>query len=254
MIRSTMQGKVALVTGGGTGIGRASALAFARAGASVVIANRSREAGEETARLLDKAGGKARFVQTDVTKPQDVERMVGATLDAFGGLHFAFNNAGIEGDIAFTADSTEENWRRVLDVNLLGAWRCMQHEIRHMVASGGGAIVNCSSIAGLVGTRGLAPYVASKHALLGLTKTAALEYAEAHVRVNAVCPGPIDTPMLDRIIGERAEFRTQIEQTEPVRRIGRPEEVAGAAVWLCSDEASFVTGQALAIDGGWVAQ
>ena len=249
------EGKVALVTGGSSGIGRATALAFAKEGATVVIADILVEAGEETVRMIKGAGSEAILIKTDVSKAAEVEAVIKKTVESYGRLDYAVNNAGIEGDTAPTADCTEENWDRVININLKGAWLCMKYEIPQMLAQGGGAIVNISSIAGLVGVPGLVcAYVASKHGILGLTKIAALEYAKAGIRVNAVCPGPIRTPMLDRFIGGRPEVEAQFEALEPVGRIGKPEEIAEAVVWLCSDAASFVTGHPLAVDGGWVAQ
>ncbi|MBI4307931.1 MAG: SDR family oxidoreductase [Chloroflexi bacterium] len=247
-------GKVALITGASSGIGRATALAFAREGAKVVVADVSVAGGEETVRLVKKAGGQAVFVKTDVSRAADVEAMVAKTVETCGRLDCAFNNAGIEGASAFTADCTEENFDRVIAINLKGVWLCMRYEVPQMLKQGGGAIVNCASIGGLVGFLGMPAYVASKHGVIGLTKTAALEYAKAGIRVNVVCPGIIRTPMVERFIGGKQEAEAQLTAGEPIGRIGRPEEVADAVVWLCSDGASFVTGAPLAVDGGWVAQ
>jgi NAD(P)-dependent dehydrogenase (short-subunit alcohol dehydrogenase family) len=246
------KGKVALVTGGAFGIGRATAIAFAREGAKVVIADWVED--NETLGLILANGGTATFVKCDVSHAADVEAMVAKTISTYGRLDYAFNNAGIEGVSASTHACTEENWDRTLEVNLKGAWLCMKHEIPEMLKAGKGAIVNCASIAGLVGFPGLPAYTASKHALVGLTKTTALEYAKQNIRVNAVCPGVIKTPMIDRFTGKNKAVEKQFEVMEPLGRLGAPEEVANAVIWLCSDEASFVTGDAMAVDGGWIAQ
>ncbi len=246
--------KVALVTGGGSGIGRASALAFAREGARVVVADVAVEGGEETVGLIKKAGGEALFVRADVTQSAEVEAMVQRAVSAYGRLDCAFNNAGIEGTPAPTAECSEENWERVLAVNLKGVWLCMKHEIPRMLRQGGGAIVNTASVAGLVGFQNMPAYVASKHGVAGLTKTAALEYARQGIRVNAVCPGVIRTPMIERFMGKGGQTEEELSALEPVGRLGAPQEVAEAVVWLCSDAASFVTGHTLVVDGGLVAQ
>ncbi len=250
----SMAGRVALVTGAASGIGKAAAEAFAREGASVVLADVGCDPGDHAAREISEAGGNAIFLPCNVSRPEDVERVVRRTVESLGRLDYAFNNAGVEGETAETAECSEENWDRVLDVNLKGVWLCMREEIPRMLEKGGGAIVNCSSVAGLVGFRGIPAYAASKHGLIGLTKTAALEYATRGIRVNAVCPGVIDTPMVERFTGGDPQREAQILSTEPVGRMGTPEEVARAVVWLCSDAASFVTGHALVVDGGFVAQ
>ena len=247
-------GKVALVTGGGSGIGRAAALTFAREGATVVVADVEIEGGEETARLIQHSGGAAMFVKTNVSQATEVEALVARTVHTYGRLDCAYNNAGIEGAAATTTEYPEEGWDRVIAINLTGVWLCMKYEIPQMLKQGGGAIVNTASAAGLLGFRGGSAYVASKHGVVGLTKTAALEYAKAAVRVNAVCPGAIDTPMMGRITGHRPQRAERMAASEPVGRMGRPEEIAEAVVWLCSDAASFVTGQAMAVDGGITAQ
>jgi NAD(P)-dependent dehydrogenase (short-subunit alcohol dehydrogenase family) len=249
-----MDGKVAIVTGASSGIGRATALAFAREGAKVVVADLSTPGGEETVALVRAAGGEAIFVRTDVSRTADVAAMVRAALDAYGGLDYAFNNAGIAGEQAPTADCTAENWARVIGVNLTGVFLCMKHEIPELLKRGGGAIVNCSSIAGLGGFPGIPAYVASKHGVIGLTKTAALEYATQGIRVNAICPGVIRTPMVDGYTGGNREAEAQMVAMEPMGRMGEPEEIASAAVYLCSDAASFVTGHAMVVDGGVVAR
>jgi NAD(P)-dependent dehydrogenase (short-subunit alcohol dehydrogenase family) len=250
-----MNGSVALVTGGAAGIGRAAALAFAAQGARVAIADVKVERGAQVVRAIEDSGGKAIFVKTDVSKTGEVEALIGRTVSAFGRLDYAFNNAGIEGQLATTADCTEENFDRVLAVNLKGLWLCLRFEIQQMLRQGGGgAIVNMSSVAGLVGFANLPAYAASKHGVVGLTKAAALEYAQKGIRVNAVCPGVIHTEMIDRVTGKDPAVEKQFVSLEPMGRMGTPEEIAEATVWLCSKAASFVTGHALAVDGGLVAQ
>jgi NAD(P)-dependent dehydrogenase (short-subunit alcohol dehydrogenase family) len=250
----SMEGRVALVTGAAAGIGRAAAEAFARQGAKVVVSDVTAEAGEAVAAGIRGAGGEAEFVRCDVARPEEVEALVRRTAGLFGRLDCAFNNAGIEGVSAPTAECTEENWDRVIGTNLKGVWLCMRHEIPVMLRQGGGAIVNCASVAGLVGFRGIPAYTASKHGLIGLTRTAALEYATQGIRVNAVCPGVIRTAMVERFTHGDPQAEAGLVAAEPVGRMGTPEEVAAAVLWLCSDGASFVTGHALAVDGGMVAQ
>lgn len=249
-----MHGKVAFITGASSGIGKASALAFANQGARVVLMDVTPN-GQHVAEMIKKeTGQETLFIQADVSKGADVERAINETIKKFGRLDYAFNNAGIEGQPANTVECTEENWNKTMDINLKGVWLCMKHQIPHMLKGGGGSIVNCASIAGLVGFTNIPAYVASKHGIVGLTKTAALEFAKSGIRVNAVCPGVIQTPMIDRFTKGSQEGRVQLEASEPVGRMGRPEEIADVAVWLCSDHSSFVTGHALAADGGWVAQ
>jgi NAD(P)-dependent dehydrogenase (short-subunit alcohol dehydrogenase family) len=249
-----LSGKVALVTGGASGIGRATAAAFAREGASVVVADVSMEGGEETAVSIRGAGGDAVFVRTDVSQAADVETLVSEIITVYGRLDCACNNAGIEGVMAPTAECTEENWDRVIGINLKGVWLCMRRELHEMLSVGGGSIVNMSSVAGLVGFATLPAYCATKGGVIQLTKTAALEYAGAGIRVNAICPGGIRTPMVERIEATSPEMEANLLAMHPMGRLGTPEEVAEAVVWLCSDAASFVTGQALAVDGGFVAR
>ena len=245
--------KVALVTGGSFGIGRAAAVAFAKRGAKVIIADWIQDKEGDTLKQIKQAGGEAIFVQCDVSKPADVKAVVNKAIASFGKLDYAFNNAGIEGAMAPTHECTEENWDRTIDINLKGIWLCMQNEIPQMLKQGNGAIVNCASIAGLSGFSGLPAYTASKHGIIGLTKTAALENAKMGIRVNAVCPGVIHTAMVDRVTGKDKEVEKSYVAMEPVGRMGTAEEVAEAVIWLCSDASSFVTGHAMAVDGGFTA-
>jgi NAD(P)-dependent dehydrogenase (short-subunit alcohol dehydrogenase family) len=250
-----LEGAVALVTGGAAGIGKAAALAFARYGAKVALCDFKAERGEEVAHAIERAGGRAIFVKADVSRAPDVDRVVAATIQAFGRLDCAFNNAGIEGELAGTAECSEENFDRTIAINLKGLWLCLRREIQVMLGQeGAGAIVNMSSVAGLVGFENLPAYVASKHGVIGLTKSAALECATKGIRVNAVCPGVIHTEMIDRVTGRDPAIEQQFVNMEPMGRMGTPQEIAEAAVWLCSPAASFITGQALAVDGGLVAR
>ncbi|MEQ6120744.1 SDR family oxidoreductase [Reichenbachiella sp. MALMAid0571] len=251
-MEAVFKDKVALVTGGSFGIGRATAIAFAQRGAKVVIVDWVKD--EETLNAIKKEGGKAIFIKCDVSSEKDVKKMVEKAVSAYGQIDFAFNNAGIEGGQGITADCTRENWDKVIGVNLTGVWLCMKYEIPQMLKSGKGVIVNTASVAGLVGFQGIPAYVASKHGIVGLTKTTALEYAKQGIRVNVVCPGVIKTPMIDRFTGNDKVVEQQFMDMEPVGRLGDPEEVAKAVLWLCSDAASFVTGIAMPVDGGWVAQ
>ncbi len=249
-----LDGKVALITGAGSGIGRASALAFAREGAKVAVADIVVEGGEETVRMVKEAGGEAFFIKVDVSNAADVEAMVNAVVDTYGRIDCAYNNAGIEGRLASTDEYPEDVFDKVIDINLTGVWLCMKYELPHMLKQGGGAIVNTASGAGLIGVSGMSAYVASKHGVIGLTKTAALEYAKSGIRVNAVCPGLIQTPMVERITAEQPQLGEALVAAEPVGRTGKPEEIAESVVWLSSDAASFVTGHAMSVDGGFVAQ
>jgi NAD(P)-dependent dehydrogenase (short-subunit alcohol dehydrogenase family) len=249
-----MAGKVALVTGGGSGIGQATALAFAQAGARVMVADQHEDGGTATVQRIHAIGGEAAFVPVDVTVATQVEAMVDATVTRYGRLDYAHNNAGIGAGRARTAEYTEAMWERVLAVNLTGVWLCLKYEIPHMLAQGGGAIVNTASVAGLRGGRRAAAYVASKHGVVGPTKSAALDYARDGIRINAVCPGYIRTPMLGPRLQATPEVETKMAALHALGRLGTPEEVAQAVVWLCSEAASFVTGQALTVDGGWTAQ
>jgi NAD(P)-dependent dehydrogenase (short-subunit alcohol dehydrogenase family) len=257
-MNKSLQGKVAVVTGAASGMGRAAAMAFAREGAKVVVADIATKGGEETVSLIRKAGGEAFFCKTDVTKASEVESMVNTAVEKFGRLDCAFNNSGIGGTEPSIIADTEESFDRIMDVNLKGVWLCMKYEITFMASHDGGAIVNNASTAGHVGNTGCSiPYVASKHGVIGLTRAATMIYSRAGIRINAVCPGATRTPMFDRSARFNdmdpaladANFAIEI----PVGRLGTPEDVAEAVVWLCSDAAAYVAGHALTVDGGWLA-
>lgn len=248
------KGKVAFVTGAGSGIGRATALAFASAGTNVAVVDLSEESSCETAQLIEEQGGRVVAVKCDVTKAEEVKTALDKTIKEFGRLDFAFNNAGIEQRNAAVADFEEDEWNRIIDTNLRGAFLCMKYEIPLLLKQGGGAIVNVSSGAGVIGIKGGAAYTAAKHGVIGLTKSAALDYAAQNIRVNAVAPGYINTPMMDRFTGGTSQGREQVIAQEPIGRMGQPEEIANAVVWLCSDAAAFVVGHALVIDGGQTVQ
>lgn len=250
-----VEGKVALVTGSGSGIGRETAFAFAREGARVVVSDINREGGEATVSRIRDTGGDATFVAADVAKTADVEALIRQTVALYGRLDCAHNNAGIEGELTRTADYSEEMFDRVIAVNLKGVWLCMKYEIIQMLSQGGGAIVNTASVAGLAGAPNLSAYAASKHGVSGLTRTAALEYARQNIRINAVCPGVIRTPMVERAFHvSNPESEARISRIEPIGRLGEPREIAEAVVWLASDAASFVTGHTMPVDGGMMAQ
>lgn len=249
-----MRNRVALITGGSAGIGKATSLLFAEKGARVIIADVAVEQGEETVRLIRKDGGEAIFLKCDVSDAKQVKGLIDKTVSTFGRIDFAFNNAGIEGISAPTAECTEENWDRTININLKGVWLCMKYEIEQMLKQKQGVIVNNSSIAGLVGFQGTPAYVASKHGILGLTKTAALEYSRQGIRINAVCPGVIRTDMVGRVIGGDPAIEQQFTALKPIGRLGHPNEIAEAVIWLCSDASSFVTGHSMVIDGGFTAQ
>ena len=253
-VKYNLKDNVAFVTGAATGIGRAAAIAFAQSGAYVAVVDRNEVDAAITMNKIEVLGGKAIFIKCDVSKGAEVKLAVDKTLDAFGRLDFAFNNAGIEGEQGMTADTSEENWDRVMNINLKGVWLCMKHQLPVMLKQKRGSIVNCASIAGVVGFANIPAYVASKHGIIGLTKTAALEYAKSNVRINAICPGVIETPMIDRFSHGDPEQRKALAAAEPMGRMGQPEEIAAAALWLSSGESSFVTGHSLIVDGGWVAQ
>jgi NAD(P)-dependent dehydrogenase (short-subunit alcohol dehydrogenase family) len=243
-------GKVAFVTGAGSGIGRETALAFAHEGASVVVADISEQSNQETTRLIEESGGKALAVQCDVTRAEDVKAALDKTIKVFGRLDAAFNNAGSEQPVTAAADISEDEWHRIVNINLSSVFMCMKYEILLLLQHGGGAIVNTSSGAGVKGFKGQAAYAAAKHGIIGLTKSAALDYASHNIRINAVCPGIIETSMMERFTGGTQEGRERVIAQEPIGRMGKPEEIAAAVVWLCSDEAAFVVGHALVIDGG----
>ncbi len=248
-----LEGKVGLVTGGTSGIGRETAILFAKAGAKVVVVGRRELEGKETIELVRAAGGEGLFVQGDVSKASEVEALVQKTVETFGRLDVAFNNAGVEGVWAPIIRQSEEDWDRTIAINLKGVWLCLKYEIQQMLKQGaGGAIVNMASITGLVGSVGAAAYSASKHGVIGLTQTAALENAKSGVRINAVCPGFTETHMADRIFRVPG-VRKYIVSCHPVGRLGQPTEIAEAVVWMCSDQASFMTGQSLVLDGGFLA-
>ena len=246
-------GKVALITGGNVGIGRAAAIAFAQQGAAVVISGRREKEGHATAAEIESLGGAALFVKTDVTNEREVTALIDRTLAKFGRLDCAFNNAGVEQTLTPLTEQVEETYDQVMDINVKGVWLSLKHEIPAMLKMGGGAIVNNSSIAGLVGFPGAPVYAASKHAVIGLTKSVALEYAKQRIRVNAVAPGSIETRMFHDF-ASTPEVRHQLEAAHPIGRIGQPPEIAQAVLWLCSDASSFVTGQTLAVDGGYTVQ
>jgi NAD(P)-dependent dehydrogenase (short-subunit alcohol dehydrogenase family) len=249
------EGKVAFVTGAASGIGRATAQAFARAGASVVVADVLERGNVETARLIEEQGGRALAVRCDVTRAEDVKAALDATIEAFGRLDVAFNNAGVEPKkLVLTAELEVEEWDRIMNIDLRGVFLCMKYELPLMLEQGAGAIVNTSSGAGVIGVKGNAVYTAAKHGVIGLTRAAALEYAAQNVRINAVCPGYIDTPMMTRFTGGTAEGRARVVSEEPIGRMGTPEEIANAVLWLCSDASSFTVGHALIVDGGQTVQ
>jgi NAD(P)-dependent dehydrogenase (short-subunit alcohol dehydrogenase family) len=249
-----LQDKVALVTGGTSGIGRATAIALAQAGAKVVAIGRRHVEGEETIRQIQAMGGEGFSVSADVSKEADVQMLIEKIMTHYGRLDIAFNNAGVEQDPTPLAEQTEATYDRIMDINVKGVWLSLKHEIPALLKSGGGAIVNTSSVVGLVGGAMVPIYTASKHAVEGLTKSLALEYAKQGIRVNAVSPGPIQTEMFDRLSKANPEAIEQIIAGEPMGRMGTPEEVANAVLWLCSDASSFVTGQSIAVDGGITAQ
>lgn len=242
--------KVALVTGAASGIGRATALAFARQGAKVLVSDVMEAGGQETVQMIREISGEATFVQADVTKWDEVAALMDATINTYQKIDFALNNAGVQGVMARTAEYPQDEWQHVIDVNLNSVWYCMKFELDQMMKQGYGVIVNLSSVSGLVGFPSHSAYAASKHAVIGLTKTAALEYIRKGIRINAVCPGFTDTPMVQRAFKEHPAYTQRLIDRVPARRMGTPEEVAAAILYLCSDQAGFVTGHALVLDGG----
>ena len=259
------ENKVIVITGGSAGIGRATALAFAEKGTKVVIASRREKESAETVQLVKQAGSDAMFVQTDVTKEVEVENLINKAVKTYGRLDYAFNNAGTLGIVGERLDNTEFNWNLIIDTNLKGTWLSMKYQIPQMLKQGGGTIVNNASIAGLIasrnaGVKGLttyrnvAIYCASKHGVIGLTKALALEYARERIKINAICPAGVETDMFERLTGGDEEIKTKIANAHPIGRVSRPEEIANAVVWLCSDAASFIIGHSLVLDGGLTVQ
>jgi NAD(P)-dependent dehydrogenase (short-subunit alcohol dehydrogenase family) len=248
-----LDGKVALITGAGSGIGRATSRIFAREGARLVLADVVEQGGNDTLKLVQDLGADAVFIRTDVAKAEDVNAAVAKAVSAYGRLDCAFNNAGIEGQFGNTDKCSRENWDRVIAINLTGVFLCMQAELQQMLKQGSGAIVNTSSGAGLAGVKGMPAYVAAKHGVAGLTRAAALEYGRVGIRINAVCPGPIRTPMMGRITNDRPDTQKRFAGAAPMKRLGEPEEIGEAVAWLCSDHASYVTGLPMPVDGGFMA-
>src|SRR5262249_27155334 len=250
-----LEGKVALITGAGSGIGRATSRIFAREGAKLVLADVVEDGGLQTLAMVGDTGRDAVFIKADVSRHSNVEAAVQKAVDTYGRLDCAFNNAGIEGERGLTHECTDENWNRVISINLTGVWLCMKAEIEQMLKQGrGGAIVNTSSGAGLVGVKAMPAYVAAKHGVAGLTRAAAIEYGDRNVRINSVCPGPIRTAMMDRLLKRRADLEQRFARSGPLKRLGEAEEIGEAVAWLCSDRASYVTGLPMPVDGGALAQ
>lgn len=248
------KGKVALVTGAGSGIGRASAAAFAAQGAKVVVSDISEEGGIETVTAIEKAGGEAIFVKTDVSKPPDVEALIDAIINKYGRLDCAHNNAGITGNSTKVADCSLEEWDKVMSVNLTGTFLCMKYEIPQMIKQGGGAIVNMSSTMGVVAHGNSAAYVSSKHAVIGLTRSAALAYVRDNIRINALCPGNTETPIFDNLKNNMPAVFEGLLLATPIGRFAQPNEIANAVLWLCSDAASYCNGHAMVVDGCYTIQ
>ncbi len=250
-------GKVIVITGAGSGIGRATACAFADQDAQVIVADIIPESGQETVRLLREKGKEAFFVRCDISHAEEVEAMIAKAVETYGHIDYAFNNAGIEGIVSSIIDYPEEDWNRVINVNLKGPWLCMKYEIPEMLKQGKGAIVNTSAIGGFLGVPAISAYVAAKHGVIGLTRCVALEYATQGIRVNAICPAIVETPMvMERTfaLGTNPEMYRQLAATLPMKRFTRPEEIAATVLWLCSDAASYITGHSLMVDGGMTIQ
>ncbi len=246
--------KVAIITGGSSGIGRATAIAFAKQGAKVVVASRRIQESQETVELIRNVGGEAFFVKTDVSQEADVKTMVEKTIEIYGRLDYGFNNAGIDQIPTPLPEQTEETFDQLININLKGVWLAMKYEIPQMLKTGGGAIVNTASIGGLIGFPGIPIYIASKHAVLGLTKAAAIEYAKSGIRINAISPGTVITDLFERSLGKDPQMKEQIMAMHPIGRAGTPEEIASAVLWLCSEGAGFTIGQSLTVDGGFTVQ
>ena len=253
MADKRLDGKVALVIGGSTGIGRATAIAFGQSGATVVIAGRGKERGKETEALVQQTGAEGLFIETNVTSERSVRALIDQTVEKFGRIDAAFNNAGIEGKVAPLAETTEEDFDSIINTNLKGVYLGLKYQVLQMLNNGGGTIVNTASIGGIVGFPNTAIYCASKHAVIGLTKTVALELADSNIRVNAIAPGAVQTGLLNRMSGSE-EAAQGVAQAIPMKRTGKPEEIADAVVWLCSSEASYLTGHTLVVDGGFTVQ
>jgi NAD(P)-dependent dehydrogenase (short-subunit alcohol dehydrogenase family) len=246
--------KVAIITGGSSGIGRATAVALAKEGVKVTVAARRAKEGEETVRLIKEAGSDGIFVKTDVANEDDVRSLVEKTIKTYGKLDYAFNNAGIAEPLTPLVDQTSDIFDQIMNVNVKGVWLCMKYEIPEMIRTGGGAMVNMSSVAGVIGYPQMPIYIASKHAVLGLTKSAALEYAKSGIRINAVAPGGVETDMVKQVNEDNKQFVETLKSMHPIGRIGVPEEIANAVVWLLSDKASFVLGHTLLVDGGMLSR
>jgi NAD(P)-dependent dehydrogenase (short-subunit alcohol dehydrogenase family) len=249
-----LKNKVVIVTGGASGIGASTSIAFAKEGSVVVVADIQDSKGKEIVNQIQNEDGRAIYINCDVSSENDVKNLIYKTIEKFGRLDCAFNNAGIEGESADTMSCSNENWNNIMNINLKGVWLCMKYQIPEMLKNGGGTIVNCSSIAGVVGFAGSPAYTASKHGVIGLTQSAALEFATKNIRINAICPGVIQTPMIERYTHGEKEAANALKLSEPIGRVGFPHEIAQAALWLCSEASSFVTGHPLVVDGGWVAR